>query len=158
VTKRAGGFTLIELVITLAMVGILASAIVPFTQLNVKRVKEAELRTALRDIRNALDAYKKAVDDGRIEKKVGESGYPPSLELLVQGVADARDPKKQAMRFLRRIPRDPMYPDSAAEAQETWGKRSYESAPDAPQEGADVYDVYSLSLDKGLNGIPYRDW
>lgn len=156
--KKPTGFTLIELVVTVAIVGILASAIVPLGQLNVKRVKEAELRTALRDIRTALDAYKKAVDEGRVEKTVETTGYPPSLETLVNGVPDVHDPKKKPMRFLRRIPRDPMFPNAEASAEETWGKRSYESAPEAPQEGADVYDVYSMSRETGLNGIPYREW
>jgi general secretion pathway protein G len=156
--KRHTGFTLIELVVTVAIVGILASAMIPLGQLNVKRIKEAEMRTALRDIRSALDAYKKAVDEGRIEKTIDATGYPPSLEILAQGVPDAKDPKKKLMRFLRRVPRDPMYPDSEASAQETWGKRSYESPPESPQEGADVYDVYSLSRETGLNGIAYREW
>lgn len=152
------GFTLIELVVTVAIVGILASAVVPLGQLSVKRAKEAELRTALRDIRNALDAYKKAVDDGRIEKKVDASGYPPSLEILAEGVPDLRDPNKKIMRFLRRVPRDPMYPDASEQPADTWGKRSYVSPAEFPQEGADVYDVYSLSTADGLNGIPYREW
>lgn len=155
---RMRGFTLIELAVTVAIVGILASAVVPFGQLTVKRVKEAELRTALRDIRSALDAYKKAVDDGRVEKVLDASGYPATLEVLVKGAPDLRDPRKRIIRFLRRLPRDPMYPDTDASAQETWGKRSYESPADAPQAGADVYDVYSLSRDTGLNGVPYREW
>ena len=157
-TKRQRGFTLIELAVTVAIIGILASAAIPLGQLSVKRVKEAELRSALRDIRSALDAYKKAVDDGKIVKTVDATGYPPSLEVLVQGVPDARDPKKRTIHFLRRLPRDPMYPNPDASQQETWGKRSYESSADAPGEGADVYDVYSLSRESGLNGIPYREW
>lgn len=156
--KAQQGFTLIEMVVTVVIVGILASALVPMAHISVKRSKEAELRVALRDIRSALDAYKKAYDDGRIEKQVDASGYPRSLELLVDGVPDARDASKKKMRFLRRIPRDPLYPDPQASAAETWGKRSYESSADAPQEGADVYDVYSLSRDSGINGIPYRLW
>jgi len=155
---RPYGFTLIELVVTVAIVGILASAAIPLGQLGAKRLKEAELRTALRDIRGALDAYKKAFDEGRIEKKVDASGYPPSLEILVEGVPDLRDPNKKVMRFLRRVPRDPMYPDMTEKPSETWGKRSYASAPESPQEGADVFDVYSLSTDRGLNGVAYREW
>lgn len=155
---KQAGFTLIELVVTVTIVGILASAIVPLGQLNVKRVKEAELRAALRDIRSALDAYKKAADEGHVEKAVDASGYPPSLDVLVNGVPDAKDPKKKPMRFLRRIPRDPMVPNAEARAEETWGRRSYESDPDAPREGNDIYDVYSVSRETGLNGIPYREW
>jgi general secretion pathway protein G len=156
--KRSNGFTLIELVVTVTIVGILASALLPLGQLQIRREKEAVLRAALRDIRSALDAYKKAADEGKIAKTIDATGYPPSLQLLEQGVPNARDPNKKPMRFLRRLPRDPFYPDSSASAEETWGKRSYESELDAPREGADVYDVYSLSRESGLNGIPYRAW
>jgi len=152
------GFTLIELVVTVTIISILASALVPLGQLSIKRAKEAELRSDLRDIRNALDTYKKAMDDGRIERKAESTGYPESLEMLVNGVPDIRDPKKRLIRFLRRIPRDPMNPDTELRPQDTWGKRSYQSAPDSPQEGSDVFDVYSLSREKGLNDIPYREW
>jgi len=152
------GFTLIELVVTVAIVGILASALLPLGSLTVQRAKEAELRSALREIRLALDAYKKAYDEGHIERKVGASGYPPNLEVLVQGVPDAKNPKKPKIYFLRRLPRDPMFPDPATPAAETWGKRSYASPPDDPQPGDDVFDVYSLSTASGINGIPYRLW
>jgi general secretion pathway protein G len=152
------GFTLIELVVTVAIVGILASALLPLGSLAVKRGKEAELRTSLREIRNGLDAYKKAYEEGRIEKKVDASGYPPNLTLLVEGVPDAKDPKKAKIYFLRRLPRDPWFPDPDVPAAETWGKRSYASPPNDPQPGDDVFDVYSLSADSGINGIPYRLW
>jgi general secretion pathway protein G len=152
------GFTLIELVVTVSIVGILAAALLPLSQLSVKRMKEAELRAALRDIRTALDAYKKAGDDGRVEKEVEASGYPSSLDVLTRGVPDARDPKKRSIRFLRSIPRDPMNPDFGASPEETWGKRSYESERASPQAGNNVYDVYSLSREIGLNGIAYNEW
>jgi general secretion pathway protein G len=153
------GFTLIELVVTVAIIGILVSAAVPLAELAVQRSRESELRTALRQIRTALDDYKKAVDEGRIVKKADDSGYPPSLDALVEGLPDAKDPaKKRLIYFLRRMPRDPFADDPATPAARTWGLRSYESPPDAPREGRDVFDVYSLAPGVGLNGIPYRQW
>jgi general secretion pathway protein G len=153
------GFTLIELVITVAIVGLLATMALPLAELTVRRAKESELRSALRQIRTALDDYKKAVDEGRIVKRADESGYPPSLEILVEGVVDARDAeKRRRIHFLRRIPRDPLFEDGAAPAARTWGLRSYESPHDAPRAGRDVFDVYSLAPGAGLNGVPYREW
>lgn len=155
---RRRGFTLIELLVTLAILAVLASAVVPLAELAVKRSKEQDLRTALRQIRGALDDYKRAVDEGRVAKKTDESGYPPSLDVLVEGVVNEKDPKKGRIYFLRRIPRDPFGADPALGAGQTWGKRSYASPPDAPAEGRDVFDVYSLAEGAGLNGIPYRQW
>ena len=152
------GFTLIELVVTLTIVSILASALIPLGQWSVKRQQEAELRQALRDIRTAIDAYKKAVEDGKVIVSAESSGYPPSLGVLANGVPDASSDKKRLIRFLRRLPRDPMFPEKDVAAQDTWGKRSYASPPDAPQAGTDVFDVYSLSNGTGLNGIAYREW
>ncbi len=154
-----GGFTLIELVITVAIIGILVSVAMPFAELTVKRAKEQELRLALRQIRTGLDDYKKATDEKRVQKKAEESGYPPSLVVLVEGVRDARKPNEEAkIYFLRRIPRDPFNADPELAPQDTWGKRSYESPPDQPEEGEDVYDVYSLSEEVGINGVPYKQW
>jgi general secretion pathway protein G len=154
------GFTLIELVITVAIVGLLSTLAVPMAELAVKRVKEQELRWNLREIRTAIDAYKQAVEDGRIIITLDQSGYPPTLKTLVDGVDDASSPddKKTKIYFLRRIPRDPMDPDTSKAPEDTWGKRSYASPPDAPEEGDDVFDVYALSQDAGINGIPYKDW
>jgi len=155
---RARGFTLIELVITLAIVGLMASAALPLAQLVAKREKEAELRAALREIRSAIDAYKVAADSGHIQRELGSSGYPPDLKSLYMGVEDAASEKKVMQYFLRRVRRDPFYPDGTVAGEDTWGVRSYASPPDDPQPGEDVYDVYSLAPDTGLNGVRYRDW
>ena len=152
------GFTLIELLVTVAIVGLLASIALPMTELAVQRSKEQELRIALREIRTGIDAYRKVWDEGRIQKGVDDSGYPKSLEVLVEGVEDAKSPVRSKIYFLRRVPRDPMARDTRSSAAETWGKRSYKSPPDDPQEGEDLYDVYSLSQKTGLNGVPYREW
>jgi general secretion pathway protein G len=153
------GFTLIELVITVAIVGLLASAVLPLSELSVQRNREHELRLALREIRTALDAYKLAVSEGRVAHALGDSGYPSSLKALTDGVPDATSPdKKKIIYFMRHIPRDPMFDDSTKTDEETWGKRSYASSADSPTEGDDVFDVYSQSLVVGLNGIPYRNW
>ena len=155
---RARGFTLIELVVTLAIVGLMCTAALPLAQLVAKREKEAELREALREIRTALDAYKVAADTGHIQKDIVSSGYPPDLKALYKGVEDQGSEKHLMLYFLRRIPRDPFYPDGTVAGEDTWGLRSYASAPDDPQPGDDVYDVYSLAKDKGLNGVAYHDW
>jgi general secretion pathway protein G len=155
---RARGFTLVELVITLAIVGVLASAAMPLAQMVSKRQKEVELRAALREIRTALDAYKVAAQTGHIRMELGASGYPPDLKTLYLGVEDASSEKKTTMYFLRRVPRDPFFPDGAVPSEETWGLRSYVSPPDDPQPGEDVYDVYSLAPGKGLNAVAYHDW
>lgn len=157
--RRTGnGFTLIELVITVAIIAILASVAMPLNELVVQRSKEQDLRRALRDIREAIDAYKQASDEGRMAKKVGDSGYPKRLEDLVSGVEDQKSPKKDRIYFLRRLPRDPFVADASVPAAATWAKRSYASPPDDPKEGEDVFDVYSLAPGTGINGRPYREW
>ena len=156
--QASAGFTLIELLVTVVIVSILAAGAIPIMQVTVQRQKESELREALREIRTAIDAYKKAYDEKHMEQTVGKSGYPQSLDILVAGVEDVKDPKHKKIRFLRRLPRDPMDTDSDKSAAETWGKRSYASEADDPREGEDVYDVYSLNTRKGLNGQPYNTW
>ena len=143
---------------TIVIVGILASAVFPMAELSVQRTRERELREALRELRTGIDAYKQAVDEGRIQKKADESGYPHRLEELVEGVPDAKNPKGGTLVFLRRIPRDPMVRDASVPEAKTWGKRSYLSSRDDPREGNDVFDVYSLDKGTGMNSIPYREW
>jgi len=156
--KRARGFTFIELMMTLAIMAVLVMVAVPMAQVAVQRDKERELRFALVQIREALDAYKRAADQGRVLVRLGESGFPKTLAELVDGVPDQRSPTKQNLYFLRALPRDPMYPDQSARPDETWGLRSYASPADDPSEGADVFDVHSKSDKLGLNGVAYRLW
>jgi general secretion pathway protein G len=152
------GFTLIELVITVAIVAVLASAAMPLNELVHQRAKEQDLRRALRDVRAAIDAYKQASDEGRIVKRIGESGFPKRLEELAEGVEDQKSPKKEKIYFLRRLPRDPFATDSERAPADTWGKRAYSSPPDEPRDGEDVFDIYTLATGKGINGRPYREW
>jgi general secretion pathway protein G len=152
------GFTLIELVVTLAIIAVLATIALPTAQVALQRTKEQDLRFALREIRMAIDAYKKAWDDGRVKREANATGYPAKLNILVDGVEDQRSPKRSKIFFLRRLPRDPLYPDPDAPAEDTWGKRTYASEAADPKEGDDVYDVYSKSNAVGLNGVAYRRW
>ena len=151
------GFTLIELLVTVAIVAILASVAIPLSALSQQRAKEQELRLALREIRTAIDAYKQAVDEGRVARSLDQSGYPPRLSMLVEGVKDVKSPVDKQIYFLRRLPKDP-FDENSADAESSWGKRSYDSPPDAPRYRKDVFDVYSLSERTGLNGVPYREW
>ncbi len=168
-----GGFSYIELMVSIAILALLAGSATPYLEKTIQRKKEAELRQELRQIRNALDAYKLASDQGKIQLNVGDSGYPKRLEDLVNGVVDMSDPQKRRLRFLRKLPADPMFSEAGGygrasinnsssslekRPEDTWGKRSYDSDAENPQEGVDVFDVYSMSEQKGLNGIPYRLW
>jgi general secretion pathway protein G len=156
---KKGGWTLIELMVSLAIMAVLLMVATPVAQLAVQRQKEQDLRAALMQIREALDAYKRAADQGRIEVRVGDSGYPRSLKELVDGVPDQRSPTRQNLFFLRRLPADPMHAEAhSLLPDQTWGLRSYVSAPNEPAEGEDVFDVYSKSDKAGLNGVPYRQW
>jgi general secretion pathway protein G len=156
---RIRGFTLIEMLVTVAIVGMLASVSVPMLELVTRRSNEQSLREALRQIRSALDAYKQAVDEGRVVEENKGSGYPPNLDVLVSGVVDAKSPNKsQKIYFLRRVPNDPFLTEASEGAPTAWGLRSYASSLGNPQPGVDVFDVYSRADGVGLNGISYKDW
>ncbi|MNQ42221.1 hypothetical protein D3C85_559220 [compost metagenome] len=155
--RRQAAFSLIELVIAMAIISLLASMAAPLAETVIRRGKEQELKAALHLIRDAIDAYKLAADAGHIEKSVSSSGYPASLQMLVDGARDLRSIKGERLYFLRRIPRDP-FADARLAPEENWGLRSYSSPANDPRPGADVFDVYSLADGDGLNGTPYREW
>ncbi|WP_455921040.1 type II secretion system protein [Pseudomonas putida] len=155
--RAAAGFTLIEVVVTLALIGLLASMAAPLTETLVRRGKEQDLKNALYQIRDGIDAYKRAYDAGYLEKSLDSNGYPRNLEMLVDGVRDVRSAKGAKFYFLRRIPRDP-FATGKQHDNGGWGLRSYDSSAQNPREGEDVFDVYSLARGTGLNGIPYREW
>jgi general secretion pathway protein G len=162
--RGARGFTLLELMVTLAIVAILGVLTVPVVEVSVQREKEQQLRVALREIREALDAYKRAGEGGLIDVLPDASGYPVTLDLLVDGVPRREDYKNKKITkiykvyFLRRVPRDPFNEQAGLAPSATWGQRSYASEPGEPREGVDIFDVYSLSRKVGLNGIPYTSW
>jgi len=151
--SRQGGFTLLELVVTATVLLILASVTVPLARNGLKREKELELRRDLREMRLAIDDYKKQADQQKIKAPPAEAnGYPESLEIMVEGVPAAGSLSKK-VRFLRRIPVDPF--TGKAE----WGLRNTnDDANSTSWGGGHVYDVYSLAPGTGMNGIPYREW
>ena len=150
------GYSFVELVVVTSILLILASVALPLTQVTAQRMRETELRRALREMRTAIDRFKDAADAQLIpatELEPGSEGYPPDLETLVEGVAVANDASGRKLKFLRRIPVDPMMPG------EEWGMRSYQDRPDSRSWGRqNVYDVYTTSDATALDGTRYRDW
>ena len=153
---RESGFTLIELLVVSAIIIILASAVMPLARVTATRTREAELRRVLREMRTAIDRYKDAADLGQIspfELKAGAEGYPPDLETLVDGVSIQNDQSGAKLKFLRRVPTDPM--TNSAE----WGLRAYQDKPGSTTwSKGNVFDVYSKSGGTGLDGTKYKDW
>ncbi|MBT0893161.1 type II secretion system GspH family protein [Geobacter hydrogenophilus] len=157
--RNRKGLSFIELIMTVTILGILATVVVPFTQMTVKRNKELELRRSLREIRTAIDEYKKAYDDAHKGKQIlNETGYPETLEVLVTGTDFGGEAKSTKKKFLRRIPVDPFNRPASGEKPE-WGLRSYKDEPDSTTwDNSDVYDVYSLSEGTAIDGTKYKDW
>src|SRR5512144_2875663 len=152
----SSGYTFVELLIVVTLLMILASAVLPLAQVTSQRQREAELRRNLREIRTAIDKFKDAVDTAQIpttELRPENEGYPPDLDTLVEGVTRANDATGTKLKFLRRIPVDPM--TSGME----WGLRSYQDKPDSTSWGGqNVFDVYTKSDGTALDGTKYRDW
>ncbi|SKB99908.1 general secretion pathway protein G [Kosakonia radicincitans] len=156
--KFQRGFTLIEMMISLALLATLASAAIPIYQRQEQQRNEEELRVALRDIRSAIDRYGQLVEEGIIEKDADMSNWPASLDLLVDGVVNKKSPNKEKIYLLRRIPRDPFCDCDGRKNTETWRVRASTQAPGETTGGKDVWDVSSTSSQPGLNGIPYAQW
>jgi general secretion pathway protein G len=154
--SRSRGFTFIELLVVTTILMILASAVMPLAKVTVQRQKEAELRRALREMRTAIDKYKDAADAGVIgmfDIKAGSEGYPPNLDILVEGVSVVNDQSGRKLKFLRKVPIDPMTRSTE------WGLRSYQDRPDSTTWGGqNVFDVYTKSTATALDGTQYRDW
>lgn len=154
--RREGGYTFVEVIVVTAILLILASAVMPLAQVTSQRQREAELHRALREMRTAIDKFKDAVDTGQIaasDLEPGNEGYPPDLETLVDGVSAANDATGRQLKFLRRVPIDPMT------NRPEWGLRSYQDKPDSNSWGGkNVFDVYTKSTATALDGTKYRDW
>jgi general secretion pathway protein G len=154
--NAAAGYTFIELIIVSSMILVLAAAIMPLTKVTMQRAREAELRRALREMRTAIDKFKDAADLGQIgslDIKAGSENYPPDLQTLVDGVAAANDATGRKLKFLRRVPTDPMTRSTE------WGLRSYQDDPKSTKWGGqDVFDVHSTSEGTALDGTKYKDW
>jgi general secretion pathway protein G len=150
------GYTFIELIVVSAMVAVLAAAIMPLTKVTIQRAREAELRRALREMRTAIDKFKDAADQGQIgslDLKAGAENYPPDLDTLVEGVTAANDATGRKLKFLRRVPIDPMTRGTE------WGLRSYQDDPKSTRWGGqDVFDVHTTSNGTALDGTKYKDW
>jgi general secretion pathway protein G len=153
---REAGFTFIELLVVSTILIILASAAMPLAKVTMQRQREVELRRALREMRTAIDKYKDAVDMGQIasvDVRAGSEGYPPDLDTLVEGVSVANDASGRKLKFLRRVPIDPMTNSTE------WGLRAYQDKPDSTSWGGqNVYDVFTKSGGTALDGTNYKDW
>jgi len=154
--RSSGGYTFIELLVVSTIVLILASAVMPLARVTATRQREAELRRTLREVRTAIDKYKDAADQmviSPLDIKVGSEGYPPDLETLVEGVTPANDASGRKLKFLRRVPIDPMTRGIE------WGLRSYQDKPDSTRWGGqNVFDVHTTFDGVALDGTKYKDW
>ena len=154
--RSADGYSFVELAVVTTIILILAAAILPLTKVTIQRQREIELHRVLREMRSAIDAYKDAVDAGLIggtDVRVGSEGYPPDLETLVEGVSVQNDQTGRKLKFLRRIPIDPLTRTA------DWGLRSYQDEPDSTSWGGqNVFDVYSKADGTALDGTRFRDW
>ena len=156
VTGSPRGFTFIELLVVTTILLILASAVMPLARVTVQRQREMELRRYLREMRVAIDKFKDAADAGAIgafDIKAGSEGYPPDLDTLVEGVSVVNDQSGRKLKFLRKVPIDPITRSTE------WGLRSYQDKPDSTSWGGqNVFDVYTKSTATALDGTKYKDW
>lgn len=152
------GFTLVEMMVTLTLMAILATAALPVLEKQVQRQKEEKLELALRQIREAIDSWYDVSKEGQIDVSPDDTHYPPDLTALVKGVQDKKSPNEKKIYFLRSIPRDPFCDCDEKSAEQTWRIRSYKNPPGDYSPGSDVYDISSSSRATGLNGVPYAQW